>query len=152
MPGKAHLWPDRGGQSRALQILLPPKTSVGLAEQGTRKAIVKWIENLARQGMRLVTEVELHGPFLCPFLERYGDDLWLAEARFARHRPREVSEDLILGSWQLHEELKVEPKPYDALPADAIPTLRYISGHADEIYDQVRATPKEASLDEQGES
>jgi hypothetical protein len=143
----AHLWPEQGGQSRALEIVLPPKTSPGLAEQATRQAITKWVENLGRRGMKLATDVELYGPFLCPFIERYGDDLYLAKARFTRDKPREVHEDVVLASSDLRRELKVEPKPYEALPADAFHTLRYVGEHADDIYDQLRALPKDAKLD-----
>jgi len=143
LPRKAYLWHDPGGQSRALQILLPPKTRVGLAEQATRQAIVRWVERLCREGRRLVTSVDLHGPFVCPFLERYGDDLYLAKARFVADKPREVPEDFVLASRQLHSDLGVKPRPSEPLPADAIPTLQYIGGHVDEIYDQVRARSKE---------
>lgn len=144
-PKHAEVWAYN--QERALQVVLPPATRLELAERAVREAVGKWLQRLDRENLRLITDIEIEGPFFCPFLENYGCDLWLARARFQATRPRLVREDVLVGQRRLAEDLGIRYQEYRtapelALPEDMHEQLRFVSENRDQVYRDLRELEK----------
>lgn len=135
-PRHAEIWSD--GDERVLRIILPPKTRPELAEQAIRKTVPAWLDRLAqRLDLFPTSEVEVLGPFFCPFLEddAFGRDLYLARARFRSLRPRLVPEDTVIAQRELAQEVGAErPARQRALPEDFERQLTFVKEHADQVY------------------
>jgi hypothetical protein len=153
-PSYAEIW--SANQPRTCQVLLPPKTRPELAERAVQKAVQGWVEALdTKYHLELVSDVEITGPHLYPFLDHFGDDLYLATGRFRSRRPRLVPEDLVVAHWELADELadieyvdaegttrnmgavRCDPAP-PSLPDDAEQQLAFVAENADRVYDDLR--------------
>lgn len=159
-PQFAEIWSVN--QPRTLQIVLPPQTRLELAQRAVAEQVQAWTEALdVKQHLVLVSDVEISGPHLYPFLDHYGDDLWLATAKFRSTRPRQVKEDLVMATQELEDELadievtgadgqtqhlgavKTNPSPA-SLPDDYREQLQHVEDNADRVYDELREQERQA--------
>lgn len=151
-PQHAEIW--TAGQPRTCQIVLPPGTRLELAQRAVQESARKWVEALeAKQHLELVSDLEISGPHFYPFLDHYGDDLWLATGKFRSRRPRLVREDLVVAAWELADEVAgmeyvdaagqqrsmgAVDQSAPTLPDDAAETLAFVRDNADDVYDELR--------------
>lgn len=140
-PKYAEIWSLES--ERLCEIILPKGTRLPLAERAIGKAVSKWIEQLDKKlNLALVSNVRVEGPYLCPFVDKFGEDLWLARARFTSRKPRLVREDVVVANRRLAEDVgisyeemrKDKPQPM----ADIRRQLNFVAANADRIYDDLR--------------
>jgi len=156
-PKHAEVWAYN--QERVLQVILPPATKAEVAERAVQKAVGNWLETLGKQHLVLNTDVDIEGPYFCPFLENngeqvYGKDLWLAKAKFRALKPRKVKEDLLVANRRLSEEVGMKYSefrnaPERAMPDDAQEQLAFVKENADAVYRDLRDL-KEKEQDDAG--
>lgn len=132
---------------RACQFIFPPNTREWTARERLHVEVPRWIERLAKyENLELTTDIDIIGPLKCPWLENYGDDLYLARGVFKSTRMREVDEDLIWASQEIAKELEIEApadnKVFRALPDDFMSQMEHVGNNLDAVYDDLRAAKK----------
>lgn len=140
-PRWAEIWSV--SQERVCQVILPPGTRLPTARRAVDTAVRRWLDALLeRQHLELISDIEIEGPFLCPWADRFGDDLWLARGKFRSLRPRLVPEDVVVASRRLAEDAGVPYEQYrrevPPLPEDWRRQLTWIGEHADAVYGDLK--------------
>ena len=141
-PKYAELWATN--QQRVVKVCLPPKTRPEMAERACRKAVLTWLEGLDGQGLKLVSpRIAQIGPRPCPFLENFGDDMYLFVGRFRATKPRLVAEDVVVANRRLAEEAGVDyedwrSRPEKALPSDFMSQLDFVEENQGKVYQDLR--------------
>ena len=141
-PKHAEIWSVNA--ERITQIIVPPKPRPETAEKAIKAGVIRWIEGLdSKLHLQIMGEVTVVGPFLCPFMENYGEDMYLARARFRSTKPRLVPEDVVVANRRLSEEAGYTYEEFrgaeeGALPADWLSQLQFVGENPDRVYGDLR--------------
>lgn len=141
----AEIWSVR--QPRTAQIILPRGTRTELARRAVEAAVRKWLDALdVKQHLELLTDIDIEGPTPCPFIEQFGEDMWLATGLFRSRKPRLVHEDVVVAGRELAGDAKqVEGLPDGvramtappSMPDDAKEQLTFVAENEDTVYDDL---------------
>lgn len=146
MPGNGFIYTTMG--ERAAQFLFPPKTREELARRALETLAPRWVVNVEkRDNLELKTDLTIRGPLMCPFIEHFGEDMWIVSGFFSSRKMREVDEDFLWNSREIAHEQGVTQYPGQsrALPEDFDQQMQWIKDNPDKVYDDVRQSFKALS-------
>lgn len=125
---------------RACQFIFPPKTREDLARRHLETEVPRWVDRIEKKEFLVLdTDIDIRGPYFCPWVETYGDDMWIATGRFRSRRMREVDEDFLWASQELATNLGVKaPKRFNALPRDFDQQMDFVKNHPQKVWDDMK--------------
>ena len=123
---------------RAVEIILPPGTSQGNADKAIRETVDKWLGTLRdKVYLKLLTEVHIKGPYKCPWIEAFGDDMYVATGMFRSEKPTRVPRALIVGNRRLAEKVGMSygefVSPVTAIPDDMDSQMANVEKNPDRV-------------------